>query len=312
MESVISGQGDRSQITEVWEQLRKKAETATNDINNIDALNINLTQSIGELIGVHLPQKKETIGSFVQTISGQLEDFYVGLKHISKLIQQQSRAISASISEKQYFEAIGNIDVSLSSRIDSQDYWPHLEEFAVLYAEWRDDEGIALPPERLGDLLIKVTDILHRSRVATGIESVFDLAITLEENGRKVTVTNGRDLENASSNGLSYLILCSIFAGITRMLCRDWSIRIHWPVDELGVIDSVNIAGLFKMLNDHNIVMVGGFPTTDPLLLQHFLERHEMRKGVGLVDIAVPEDKLVALMEARRHAANNQGVTDVQ
>src|SRR5690606_32904822 len=186
----ISGQGDRSQITEAWEQLRKQAEAATNDINNIDALNINLTRSIGELLGVHLPQKKETIGSFVQTISGQLEDFYVGLKQISKLIQQQSRAISVSISEKQYFEAIGNIDVSLSSRIDSQDYWPYLEEFAQLYAEWRDVEGMALPPEKLGDLLIKVTDILHRSRVATGVESVFDLAITLEENGRKVTVTN--------------------------------------------------------------------------------------------------------------------------
>ena len=310
VESVISGQGDSNQITEAWEQLRKQAEAATNDLNNVDALNINLTRSINELLAVHLPQKKETLGSYVQTISGQLENFYVGLKQISKLIQQQSRAISASISEKHYFEAIGNIDVSLSSRIDSQDYWPHLEEFAILYDKWRDVEGISLPPEELGDLLIKVTDILHRSKVATGIESVFDLAITLEENGRKVTVTNGRDLENASSNGLSYLILCCIFAGITRMLCRDWSIRIHWPVDELGVIDSVNIAGLFKMLNDHNIVMVGGFPTTDPLLLQHFREKHEIRKGVGIVDIALPEDKLVALMQARR-ATNKHEVTDV-
>lgn len=312
VEKVISGQGERSQITEVWEQLRKQAEAATSDPNNVDALNINLTRGIGELFNVHLPQKKETIESFVQTISGQLEDFYTGLKQISRLIQQQSRAISTSISEKRYFDAIGQIDVSLLSRIDSQDYWPYLEEFAQLYGEWREQQDTALPPEKLGDLLIKVTDILHRSKVATGIESVFDLAITLEENGRKVTVTKGTDLEHASSNGLSYLILCSIFAGITRMLCRDSQVRIHWPVDELGVIDSVNIAGLFKMLNDHNIVMVGGFPTTDPLLLQHFSERHEMRKGVGLVDIALPEDRLEALMHARRQAAHNREVTNGQ
>jgi|GEM_PF-3169673 len=312
VETVISGQGERSQITDVWEQLRKQAEAATSDPNNVDALNINLTRGVSELLGVHLPQKKETIESFVQTISGQLEDFYTGLKEISRQILQHSRAISTSISEKRYFEAIGQIDVNLLSRIDSQDYWPYLEEFALLYGEWREQQNTALPPEKLGDLLIKVTDILHRSRVATGIESVFDLAITLEENGRKVTVTKGTDLENASSNGLSYLILCSIFAGITRMLCRDERIRIHWPVDELGVIDSVNIAGLFKMLNDHNIVMVGGFPTTDPLLLQHFSERHEMRKGVGLVDIALPEDKLEALMKARRQAASQQEAKHAQ
>lgn len=311
VESVISGQGDRSQITEAWEQLRKEAEAVTSDIGNVDALSINLTRSIDQLLTVHLPQKKETIGSFVQTISGQLEDFYIGLKEISKLIQQQSRAISASISEKQYFEAIGDIDVSLSSRIDNQDYWPYLEDFAELYSEWRDEEGIALPPEKLGELLITVTDILHRSKVETGIESVFDLAITIEENDRKMTATNGRDLEGASSNGLSYLILCSIYAGITRMLCRNWDIRIHWPVDELGVIDSVNVAGLFSMLNDHNIVMVGGFPTTDPLLLQHFKERHEMRKGLGLVDIELPQDKLQALMQSRRHEQDPSGVADV-
>lgn len=300
VESVIAGQGERNQIAEAWLQLKRQAEAKLTDPNNLDHLNINLTQSLDELMRVHLPQKKETIESFVRTISDQLSAFYIGLKKVSQLIKRQSREISDSISAKQYFSAIGNIGVSLNSRIDTQDYWPYLEKFEGTYRAWKATGDLGLPPQELDEQLISVTDILHRSHVAKGIESVFDLEISLEENGRVVTVTNSRDLENASSNGLSYLILCSIFAGITRMLCRDSAIRIHWPVDELGVIDSVNVASLFAMLNDHNIVMVGGFPTTDPLLLQHFTDRHEMRKGEGLVDIQLPEDKLTALIAAKR------------
>lgn len=303
VESVIASQGDNNQISEAWHQLRRQAEAKLTDNHDSDALNINLTQSLDELIRVQLPQKIETIESFVRTISDQLADFYLGLRQVSRLIKRQSRDISNSISATRYFSAIGSIGVSLNSRIDSLDYWPHLESFEQSYREWKASGDSGLPPKQLDEQLITVTDILHRSQIAKGIESVFDLEISLEENGRIVTVTNSRDLENASSNGLSYLILCSIFAGITRMLCRDQTIRIHWPVDELGVIDSVNIASLFHMLNDHNIVMVGGFPTTDPLLLQHFTDRHEMRKGEGLVDIQLPEDKLTALMAERRKRA---------
>lgn len=303
VESVIAGQGERNQIAEAWLQLKRQAEAKLTDPNDVDLLSINLTHSLDELMRVHLPQKKETIESFVRTISDQLSAFYIGLNKVSQLIKRQSRDISASISAKQYFAAIGNIGVSLNSRIDSQDYWPYLEKFERSYQAWKLSGDPGLPPQELDEQLIAVTDILHRSHIAKGIESVFDLEISLEENARVVTVNNSRDLENASSNGLSYLILCSIFAGITRMLCRDREIRIHWPVDELGVIDSINVASLFSMLNDHNIVMVGGFPTTDPLLLQHFTDRHEMRKGEGLVDIQLPEDKLTALIAARRKQA---------
>jgi len=309
VESVIASQGERNQIADAWQQLRQAAEAGLTDPANVDLLNISLTRGLDELMRVHLPQKMQTIESFVRTISDQLTDFYVGLNQVSKLINQQSRAISKSISEKQYFAAIGSIGVSLQSRIDSQDYWPYLASFEQTYRAWKEAGELGLPPKDLDEKLIAVTDILHRSQVAKGIESVFDLEISLEENARVVTVTNSRDLENASSNGLSYLILCSIFAGITRMLCRDREIRIHWPVDELGVIDSVNVASLFRMLNDHNIVMVGGFPTTDPLLLQHFTDRHEMRKDEGLVDIQLPEDKLATLMIERQqqsHAAREK------
>ena len=209
-----------------------------------------------------------------------------------------------------HFDAISDIQVALISRIDSQDYWPALEEFYRIWREWKEEGVSELPPKEVDSQLILATDILHRSEINKGIESVFDLEISLRENGRPVSVTRNADLENVSSTGLSYLILCSIFAGITRMLCRDHSVKIHWPMDELGTLAAENISKLFVMLDQHNIIMVGGFPTTDPLLLQHFKEHHEVKKDVGIIELVLPKDKLATIMAKKKQQQGKEALAE--
>jgi hypothetical protein len=297
-QSIISQQNS-IQIYEAWNELHQQAERNAASSRDPNALWLNLTQSLDQLLTVQLPQKSQTIETYLRVISDQLVAYYSGLKQVTSQIKNQSKRISEAIGETEYFSAIGNIDVKLSSKIDHLDYWQHLGEFEKTYLPWSLEDSGSLPPEGLDDQLIKLTDILHRSQRIESVNAMFDLEISILENGRQVSVNSSADLAEVSSNGLSYLILCSIFAGITRMLCRDHGIRIHWPVDELGVIDSVNVSSLFQMLDDFNIVMVGGFPTTDPLLLQHFTERHELRAEEGLVDIDIPQDKLQQLLERR-------------
>jgi hypothetical protein len=299
-ESIICKGGDKNQIAEAWAELCKQEQNKLLDPNNLDGLTINLTLALEELINVQLPQKRQALALFVETIGGQLTDFYLGLKGVSGAIKNQSRQISSSICSTMHFDAISDIQVALISRVDSQDYWPALEEFYRIWKDWKDDGDSGIPPKEVDSQLIIATDILHRSQLSKGIESVFDLEISLRENDRPVSVTRNADLENVSSTGLSYLILCSIFAGITRMLCRDDSVKIHWPMDELGTLASENISKLFVMLDQHNIIMVGGFPTTDPLLLQHFKEHHEVKKGVGIIELVLPEDKLASIMAKKQ------------
>jgi len=183
-----------------------------------------------------------------------------------------------------------------------------LKEFYHLWQKWKKSGSSDLPPKEIDSQMIRVSDILNQSHTSKNIEAVFDLEISLRENGRQVSVTRNADLENVSSTGLSYLILCSIFAGITRMLCRDNHVKIHWPVDELGTLAAENIAKLFIMLDQYNIVMVGGFPSTDPLLLQHFKEHHIIKKDVGIIDLVFEEDKLTAIMAKKM---KQQGVAGV-
>ena len=303
-DGIICRGGDNNQVAAAWSYLRDEQRNKLSDPDDLDALSINLTMALETLLDVHLPQIRELLLSFVENIGGQLAGFFIGLKEVEKAIVSQSRRISESISSSVHFDAISDIRVALVSRIATQDYWPELEEFHRAWQSWKQENGLDLPSEEMDAHIISSCEILYRSNMNQGIESVFDLEISLRQNGQAVTVMRSADLENVSSTGLSYLILCSIFAGITRMLCPDRTINLHWPMDELGTLAAENISRLFVMLNDYNIIMVGGFPTTDPLLLQHFKVHHEIKKGVGLVELVLKEDKLSRIIRQR---AERQG-----
>jgi len=299
-DSIISRGGESNQIAVAWRQLREEKRNQLTDITDQTNLSVNLTLALEELLNVHLPQNRNLLSAFVENLGGQLMGFFDGLKAVEKAISSQSRTISKSISLNIHFDAISDIRVALISRISSQDYWPQLEEFSYAWQSWKSSGKSGLPPEDLDTHILNSCEILYRSNMEKGIESVFDLEISLRQNDQLVTVTRGVDLENVSSTGLSYLILCSIFAGLTRMLCPNRGISLHWPMDELGTLASENISRLFALLNANNIVMVGGFPTTDPLLLQHFKHHHEIKKGYGLIELVLSEDKLSRIIRERR------------
>lgn len=294
------GGGENNQIAVAWRQLREEKRNQLADITDQTNLSVNLTLALDELLNVHLPQNRNLLSAYVENLGGQLMGFFDGLRAVEKAISSQSRIISKSISSNIHFDAISDIRVGLISRISTQDYWPQLEEFSYAWQSWKNSGKSGLPPEVLDTHILNSCEILYRSNMEKGIESVFDLEISLRQNDQLVTVTRGVDLENASSTGLSYLILCSIFAGLTRMLCPNMGINLHWPMDELGTLASENISRLFALLNENNIVMVGGFPTTDPLLLQHFEYHHEIKKGYGLIELVLSEDKLSRIIRERR------------
>ena len=255
-----------------------------------------MVEALEELISTDLPMLKESLLNFVHNTGQNISRFYIGLKNISKDIMKQSSRISEAVSKDIKFNAISDITLKLISRIDELEFWSDLEKFYKLWDRWVSDGQHGLPPKEIDKQFVHVTQVLSRSNTKTGLQAVFDLEIHLRENGQLQTARKDEELEAISSNGLSYLILVTILAGITRMLCRDQSVKIHWPMDELGVLAPENIPKLFALLNQHNIIMVGGFPTSDPNLLQHFKDHHQVRPGEGIAELVLEQDKLAALM----------------
>lgn len=310
-EKIICSGGENNQIAEAWAVLRREAINLLTHPNDQDGLALNLTRAVEQFMSVQLPQKRETLSAFVDNTGAQLDDFYIKLDQVSEAIARQSRQISGAIGDHIHFDAITDIEVGLKSRVDTQDYWPALKAFHDDWLQWKSEGGRDLPPAAITKKLQDAAEILNKSRGGQGIESVFDLEILLRENGRPLKATTRADLENASSTGLSYLILCTIFAGISRMLCREPNVAVHWPMDELGTLAPENISRLFMLLDEHNIVMVGGFPSTDQHLLQHFKEHHQVKKDEGIVELVLPEDKLSSLI-ARRQKQLSQTTEEVE
>lgn len=310
-EGIISASaaGD-NQIADVWFEHKRTIQAEMANPDDTELLNVALTVALEELLDDQIPQKRQSLISFVESTGGQLDHFYIALNEIGGLIKGQSRRISEAIGSTMEFDAISDIAVGLVSKIDQMDYWPKLKEFHSEWSLWKGDDESELPPKELDALLISTTDTLYRSKKESSLSAVFDLEISLKENGRPVTVRRNVDLEEVSSTGLSYLVLCSIFAGLSRMLCQDRRVNIHWPMDELGTLHSENIPRLFKLLDHYNIVMVGGFPTTDPVLLQHFENHHEIRPGKGLVELCLEEDELTKLMNERLSSSKSSSVKE--
>lgn len=302
-ESLILKGGEDSQIAKAWESLVQVEKDKLSNIGGDDIdeerLTLNKTFALDVLIRIHLAQLRESLSLFIENVGSQVIQYYLGMKDISGAIKSQSRQISDAIGNTLHFDAISDVKVSLKSRIDDEDYWPILEKFYDIWASWKESASNSIPPPEIDEQLMRVAEILNRSDINRPLSGLFDLEISLRENNRLVIARKAEELEDASSTGLSYLILCCIYAGISRMLCRDRNIKIHWPMDELGTLAPENITRLFAMLDEYGIVMIGGFPTTDPSLLQHFKYHHDVQRNGGIVEMSLPEDELAKIITER-------------
>ncbi len=305
-EALILKGGNESKIAVAWEYLvqvekDKLSSSSSEDIDD-DLLILNKTLALDYLLSVYLTQLSGSAATIVENLGMEVTEYYLKMRSISGEIRSQSREISSAIGKKRYFEAIGEIEVSLKSRVGNEDFWPDLQDFYGAWNTWKEAGSDILCPD-IQEALLKAIAILDRGNASRSLRDLFDLEISLSVNNRQVKCRTTDELEQASSTGLSYLILCSIYAGISRMLCRDANVKIHWPMDELGDLDAPNTTALFTMLDDYGIVMVGGFPSPSPTLLQHFKHHHGVQaNGGGIVKLKLPEDELDRAIADAEHS----------
>jgi len=296
-ENIICVGSDSSRLRRAWDALRTEVRSTMADPDDYDAYVLNMTWALDRLMTTQLPQIRE--GDLVAVLNAghQVKGFYSDLVAAQDVIAHHARRVSQEIVACMDFESISDIRINLINRIKEQDYWSDLRGFVEAWDKWEMTQVDDFPPDNLCADLMAIAEVLGRSSLRDSMDSVFDLNISLIENGRPVVVRTTAEMVNASSTGLTYLILLSIYAGITRMLCPDREVVIHWPVDELAVIAYPNLTPLFSMLDQQGIVMVGGFPSSERGLMQHFKHHHGVRKSEGLVKISMPPDRLDLLLK---------------
>lgn len=273
---------------------KKEVERLRNEISDFDKEQIQRINAVRER---HAEELRELQGAWA------LEENRIE-QEIERL--SKSRKITSAIEENMKIDALSSMGISLTSRIDSLDYWKPLQDFSNSWQEWRESGGYGLPNQQFLNEMSLLIDALKSIKSGGHLRDYFDLHIQMVENGHERIIKNDHQLDNSTSDGLKYLALCVIFIAISRLLCPNKEVLLHWPIDELGILHGENVSRLFKMLNHGGIIMVGGFPSEDPVMLRHFKHRQviDFKKGIRVIDI--PKSTLRERALARR----NMGVTD--
>lgn len=282
------GHYEETQVGQAWKRAKDNLRQQMNISDPFDRkFLINLPQALEVFIDDEVKSIKAARIESLRGIGKGLTDFFERLRVIHNRIKDQSRKITSAIAENMKIDALSSMGITLTSRIESLDYWKSLQDFSKSWQEWRESGADALPNQQFLDDMATLIDTLKSIKSGNHLRDYFDLHIRMVENGHERIINNEHQLDNSTSDGLKYLALCVIFIAISRLLCPDREVLLHWPIDELGILHGENISKLFGMLNHGGIVMVGGFPSEDPVMLRHFKHRQviDFKKGIRVIDI---------------------------
>ncbi|EIQ78092.1 hypothetical protein SF123566_10498 [Shigella flexneri 1235-66] len=219
-----------------------------------------------------LKDKQQQLLEMGENIGGDLKKFFDVFSDINRRISQQSRRLSDAVTDDLQLEGINKSEVRILSTIDQLRFWKPLKRFAQSYNDWR-SSGQQLPSESYLNALMDVVELLHADERFT-MESLLNLELHLNEGGEDIVIKNDRQLLEASSHGMAYLILCKYLLAFTRLLRGKSDAVIHWPIDEIGTLAYHNVEKLFIACSHNNIVIVGAFPNAESDVLMLFKHRY--------------------------------------
>ncbi|APW48689.1 ATP-binding protein [Rhodoferax antarcticus] len=143
------------------------------------------------------------------------------------------------------FESISKIGVEVVSTIKELKYWSAICEMAEAHRVWSGTGSNELPPP---EFALTIERLLEHWEVKTGIRADLKNLIRIQgevtENGNRRIFKRASDLEAVSSNGLSYLVLATIFVAFINRIRRSAKVNIIWALDELKDLDSGNVVAL--------------------------------------------------------------------
>ena len=201
----------------------------------------------------------------------------------------QSERISKEVDEELFLDGVSDSAVKIRSKIDELEFWPDLQRFSELYSKWIEAGAHELPTDEYAASMRRVIDILGKAALAGGISKLLDIELHIKESGRDLIIRTDRQLNESSSHGMAYLILCKFLLAFTRLLRGPSSAIIHWPIDELGTLHQSNIKKIFDACQNNQIHVVGAFPNPESEVLSLFKNRYLIDKQKKQLQVVEPK-----------------------
>ncbi|MDG1733633.1 MAG: ATP-binding protein [Thalassotalea sp.] len=278
------GQKSGISLTETWEHSRR--DCLTENHQGLQVLNSRkMVAELERLLTVLVPQHLEGVRNNGLNFGNDLTQYYNVLADIDKRIVSQSKRISKEVDQELFLDGVSDSRVKIRSKISEFDFWPKLIRFNKLHQAWLNDVQASLPDEEYMQTIREVLDVLGRATVSSGISQLLDIELHLKEGHSELIIRTDRQLNESSSHGMAYLILCKFLLAFTRLLRGHSQAVIHWPIDEIGTLANKNVKKIFDACKANQITVLGAFPNPESDVLHFFENRY-------LIDKDAPEQKL--------------------
>ena len=219
-------------LSDTWERSREEcAVVNAQGIRSVD--HRRLVNHLAQLLNVIVPQKLHGLREQGRIFGADLTQYYNVLEDIDKRIASQSKRISKEVDEELFLDGVSDSSVRIRSKISELEFWPELAQFNKLYKAWMDSGAVELPDDEYAQSMRRVLDILGRAALSGGISKLLDIELHLIEGNSELFIRTDRQLNESSSHGMAYLILCKFLLAFTRLLRGNADATIHWPPSSL-------------------------------------------------------------------------------
>ncbi|WNC67405.1 ATP-binding protein [Thalassotalea nanhaiensis] len=290
------GQKAGISLTETWEHARRDCL-----IDNAQGLQVldsrKMVNELETLLTVLVPQHLEGVRNNGLNFGNDLTQYYNILADIDTRISSQSRRISKEVDQELFLDGVSESSVKIRSKISEFDFWPKLARFNKLHQAWLNDEESALPDEEYTQTIREVLEVLGKATITGGISQLLDIELHLKEGNSELVIRTDRQLNESSSHGMAYLILCKFLLAFTRLLRGHSKAVIHWPIDEIGTLANKNVKKIFDACKANQITVLGAFPNPESDVLHFFENRYLIDKSAAQQKLRMVQPKVNPITE---------------
>ena len=295
-------------LSDTWERSREEcAVVNAQGIKSVD--HRRLVTHLAQLLNVIVPQKLHGLREQGRIFGADLTQYYNVLEDIDKRIASQSKRISKEVDEELFLDGVSDSSVRIRSKISELEFWPELAQFNKLYRTWMDSGAVELPDDEYAQSMRRVLDILGRAALSGGISKLLDIELHLIEGNSELFIRTDRQLNESSSHGMAYLILCKFLLAFTRLLRGNANAVIHWPIDELGTLHQSNVKKIFDACQNNNISVVGAFPNPESEVLTLFDNRYLIDKATRKLQVVQPKVSAITERLKKRQSQADEEVS---
>jgi hypothetical protein len=255
----------------------------------------------------HLSQES-LLRSNYTVVAESISNFSTSVKEADKQLSAKGRQLTTKIGQvSNPFESMGQIDIKVSSRLKTLAYFSSLEDFAKAHNRWKYQQLNELPGDELISKLTNLVSLLNTHKPVIDIAKYFEFTVDYMDGETHKMATNDQEIAELSSNGLTYLIIVSIYIGLINLMRSDTNVKLAFCVDEFDKIDSENSMLLIKLFDEQGIRILSAQPSGKGEILQYYQHCYQIErksdykriyKEYSADSINSTESKLTELLDA--------------